>query len=306
MLLIQHNGRTLRTGADGRSFAYPCPDPAVPSLLTASAIFPDGRRAEAVGLTGGHGGSEGVAMTAAPLVDTGTNSNGCSGFDSLLNAEAQLAEDAGFEVVFVLDPSAGYRGLLSSAGTRYDVNPSWRRADASLWEAERMWIVMPDSILSRMDAHGSIANKGYQSTSGRVDWLAHLFSAATAPHEGEFRLADAVAASGLVAASSPRRRAIVLILGSHADRDDSLFTPAQAQAYLEEIGVPLHVLRVGKIRDDGWPKGDRVLTMRDFAGALEHLKERIDQQCVAWFRGDLAYDEIAANLPEGVTIAGRQ
>jgi hypothetical protein len=109
-----------------------------------------------------------------------------------------------------------------------------------------------------------------------------------------------------VAAAGPRRRAIVLILGDHADRDTSVFNPTQARAYLEEIGVPLHVLRIGRIHDDGWPEGVRALTMRDFATSLEALRLRVDQQCVAWFQGELQLDDIAHTLPEGITIAGRQ
>ncbi len=306
LLLIQHDGRSLRIQDDGRSFAYPCPDADVPNLLTASAIFPDGRRAEAVSLTGGYGGHEGVEMTAVPLEDMNPDSTGCPDLTDSPDSAFESVEVSGFEIVFVLDPNAGYRGILSSAGKRYDVNSSWRRADASLWDAERMWIVMPDSILSRMDAYGSDPEKGYRATSGKLEWLTHLFSAANVPFDSDRRLADAVATSGLVAAARPRRRAIVLILGTHADRDASVFTPPQARAYLEEIGVPLHVLRIGKVRDDGWPEGDRVLTMRDFAEALEKLKARIDQQCVAWFRGDLLLDKIAADLPEDVKIAGRR
>ena len=305
LLLIQHDGRSLRIDDDGRSFAYLCVDPAAPNLLTASAIFADGRRAEAVSLTGGYGGHEGVAMTVAPLVDQRTNTTGCAGFETLLDKKFQAFEETGFEVVFVLDPSAGYRGLLSSAGRRYDVNSSWRRADASLWDADLLWIVMPDKILSRMDAYGSNSEKGYKSTSGKLEWLLNLFTVANAPFKGDVRLADAVAASGLVAASGPRRRAIVLFLGNRADRDKGAFTPGQAQAYLKEIGVPLQVLRIGKVHDDGWPAGEKVLTMRDLANALEALKNRIDGQCMAWFRGDLQLDQIAVQLPEGITIAGR-
>ncbi len=239
LLRIQHQGRSLRIGSDGRSFAYPCPDPTVPNLLAASAIFPDGRRAEAVSLAGGYGGQERVAMTAAPLVKTDSGVTDCTFLNTIPGMTAEPVEEPGFEIVFVLDPNAGYRGILSSAGKRYDVNSSWRRADASLWDAERMWIVMPDSILSRMDAYGSDPEKGYRATSGKLEWLTHLFSAANVPFDSDLRLADAVAASGLVAAAGPRRRAIVLILGNHADRDRSTFTPAQARAYLEQIGVPL-------------------------------------------------------------------
>jgi len=305
LLLIQHNGRSLRIGDDGRSFAFPCPDPGVPNLVAASAIFPDGRRAEAVSLTGGFGGQEGVAVTAVPVVDGDPAITDCTDLIRSLDTAAEPVEEAGFEIVFVLDPNAGYRGLLRSAGGQYKGGSSWRRADASLWDADRIWIVMPDSILSRMDAFGSDSEKGYRSTSGKLEWLKHLFSAASLPFKGDLHLADAVAASGLVAAAGPRRRAIVLIIGNQTDRDASLFTPAQARAYLEEIGVPLQVLRIGKAHEDGWPEGIRVLTIRDFAEALETLKERIDQQCVAWFRGDLKLDEIADQLPDGITIAGR-
>ncbi len=306
LLLIQHDARSLRIGDDGRSFAYPCPDAAVPNLLTASAIFPDGRRAEAVSLTGGFGGHEGVAMTAVPLVDSDPETTGCTGLIGTSGTTAESLDEAGFEVVFVLDPKAGYRGLLSSAGGRILSKPTWQRADASLWDADRIWIVMPDSILSRMDAYGSGSEKGYKSSSGKLEWLRHVFSVASLPFKGGTRIADAVAASGLVAAAGPWRRSIVLILGNQTESDASLFTPAQARAYLAEIGVPLHVLRIGKVQPDGWPEGTRVLTMRDFADALETLKHEIDQQCVGWFRGELRLDEIAASLPEGLTIAGRR
>ena len=282
VLRILHNGRGLRIGEDGHSFAFPCPDPGAPDLMTASAIFTDGRRAEDVAVAGGFGSSNTATMTAVSLIADDAGNHPCQGVGAATGQRFQMVASAGFEVVFVLDPDAGYRGILGTAGTRYSAGGAWRRADASLFEAEQIWFVRPDSQLQRISAFSGDADKGMRSSNSKLDWLIHLFEVATMEFTGTRRLADAVAASGLVAASGPQRRAIVLILGNRADRDDSLFTPAQAQAYLEEIGVPLHVLRIGKVRDDGWPEGERVLTMRNLAISLEAVRARIDQQCVAW------------------------
>ena len=182
----------------------------------------------------------------------------------------------------------------------------WRRSDASLFDAEMIWFVTPDTELRRMSAFGSNLEKGYRSLSGRANWLRNLFEVGMRAHKGEIRLADAVAASGLVAAAGPRRRAIVLILGNRAERDDSLFSAEQAQAYLAEIAVPLVVIRTAKVRDDGWPTGVKVHNMQSLAKTLEALKERLDRQCIVWFHGEQNLNHIADALPQGVAIAGRR
>jgi hypothetical protein len=303
---VEHNGRRLRISEDGRSFAFPCPDAATPNLLAASSVFPDGRRAEKVAALGSFGDREGVAMTAAPLVTTNRQRASCDTVKEHLVTLPASVESSGFEVVFVLDPSAGYRGLLSSSRSRFSGGNAWRRADASLFDAERIWFVRPDDKLSRINGFAGNTRMGFESSSGKNDWLGNLFAAATLPFDDETRLADAVVASGLVAAAGPRRRAIVLVLGDRAERDASQFTPAQARNYLSEIGVPLHVLRIGKIRDDGWPLGTRTLTLPDFAKALESAKAELDRQCTVWFRGDLRLDDVARSLPPGLVVAGRE
>ena len=58
----EENGRGLLIGDDGRTFRYPCPDAGVPHLITASAVYPDGARAEAVTLAGGFGGSTDASL----------------------------------------------------------------------------------------------------------------------------------------------------------------------------------------------------------------------------------------------------
>ena len=306
VLDIDHNGRQLRMGEDGRSFSFPCIDPNAPNLLAASAVFPDGRRAEAVTLTGGFGGREGVDMTAVSLVAGNPDNHDCGALAGEFDPSAETIVKAGFEVVFVLDPNAGYRNILSSAGTRWRTGSAWRRADASLFDADKIWFVKPNAELHRINGFGSNTLKGYRSSSGKLDWLINLFGVATSPFKDDRRLADAVATSGLVAAAGPRRRAIALVLGNTADRDASIFSATQAQAYLAEIGVPLLVIRTGKLRDDGWPTGIKVHTMHAFATTLEHLKESLDQQCIVWIRGHQRLDRVAEMLPQGLEIAGRR
>jgi hypothetical protein len=131
-----------------------------------------------------------------------------------------------------------------------------------------------------------------------------LFRAAETPPEGARRIADAVAASGLVAASGPRKRAIVLILGPGELPDKSLFTQTEARAYLSEVGVPLFVFRTGVSRDDGWPKGVKVVTMFDLGKALRNIVKPVLSQQVFWFPGDRAVASFAADLPDGVVVAG--
>jgi hypothetical protein len=256
-----------------------------------------------VALSGGFGDRERVSMTAVALTtDTGEGTP-CAAANTIGGARA--AEDAPFEVVFVLDPKASYRSLFSSqAGERTLAGNSWRRAEASLWEAGRVWYVRPNRELHRIDGHSGNQKKGVRSVSGRDYWLTLLFNTAVTPFNGYTRLADAVAASGLVA-GGPRRRAIVLILGNRAERDESLFSAAAAQAYLAEIGVPLVVLRIGRIRDDGWPAGTRITSMRSFAEALEAVHEELNHQCVVWLKGDLGPDEVSRLLPDSVPMAGR-
>jgi hypothetical protein len=321
LLEITENGRGLRIREDGRSFAFPCPDPDEPHVLAASAIFSDGSRAEAVALSGGFGGSTETGLTAVALAPVGEEEEVCQKVIRSVEDGAKTADGAGFEVVFVLDPTAGYRTLMASGwhggmmpttttGTKQfdtlvqqgskgsDARPknSWKRAESAFIAAEKMWFVQPDKNLQRANGFAQ----------GKMNWLPLLFNFGSVKLDHKPHLAEAVAASGLVAAAGPRRRAVVAILGNKADREGSAFTAEQAQAYLAEVGVPFYVLRNGKRRDDGWPAGVPVKNMEAMADALELIRNDLDRQCVAWFSGSMHPNQIAASLPEGVTIAGRQ
>ncbi len=305
-LEVRENGRPLDLSADGHSFRFPCGNPREPHILDASAVFPDGRRAETVTMSSGFGTEADVDLTAVPLTDCELAPANCAALATALDEPVTVVDDAGFEVVFVLDPDAGYRGMLAGPGAKAQRGSAWSRAEASLHDAHILWFVVPDAQLHRVNGFQPSAEgrRGTTRSAGRGMWLDNLFVVATNPPKREFRLADAVAVSGLVAAAGPTRRAVILILGSTADRDASQFSPRQARAYLAEVGVSLVVLRIGKEKDDGWPRGTTINNMQAFAKALQAVKKALDCQCIAWFRGARGLADIAASLPDRIEVAG--
>ncbi len=292
-LALTLDGEALQLDARARSAAFGCSPADGARLLVASGVFPDGRRVEAVAMIGGFGDQADVALAAVPLV---ADSGAACGPDSggTWPASAERLEPGGYEVVFVLDPEAAYRPLTTHRNLTTS-RALVTKAKSKLQDAERMWFVLPNRDLFRVNGFAK----------SPPNWLGWLFTVGRTEIEGKPRIADAVAASGLVAAAGPRRRVVVLILGNKvSERDGSLFTPRQAREYLAEVGVPLVVLRHGKRRDDGWPAGLYALGQDGVAQNLDAIEEILDRQCLAWFPGELDAGRLA-DLPEGVRLAGR-
>lgn len=290
---VTEDGRVLKLLDERGTFNIPCRSPDSTQIIAASAIFPDGRRAEAVSSDFLYGEESRVAMTAVALSlgDTKKVRKQIVSDPSVLEEGAKLAERAGAQVVFVVDPETkgAFDTIYRNSGAQWGQGWTAHQVRSSLREITKLWFVLPDGRLRRVE--------------GTV-WT--FFRAAETPPEGARRIADAVAASALVAGSGPRKRAIVLILGpGELPDDESLFTPAEARAYLSEVGVPLFVFRTGVPRDDGWPKGVKVVTMFDLGKALRGVAKEVLSQTVFWFPGDRAAASIAAELPDGVEVAGR-
>ncbi|MCH7664600.1 MAG: hypothetical protein IH936_01520 [Acidobacteria bacterium] len=313
-------GSQPEIAAGGRLVRFPCPEPGQSQILVALAVFPDGRRVESVAVTGGFAEQTLVALHAVPLVSDAKIAAPCESTAAGWSEAAERVEKSGFEVVIVLDPGAAYlalrasgwdRGRLEntsastkvfdqavrSGGKSSEPKPrnSWLKSKASLFDADRLWYVAPDQGLHRVNGFGA----------GRPNWLKLLFKFGLADVPGQPRIADAVAASGLVAAAGPRRRAVVLILGNNVHkRDGSRFSPRQAREYLAEVNVPLVVLRNGKRREDGWPAGLPALNMEAMSRSLARVRELLDAQCIAWFSEKWNPSRLADTLPPGVRLAG--
>jgi hypothetical protein len=306
--------------AGGQLVRFPCPEPGQSHMLVAMAVFPDGRRVESVAVAGGFADQTSVALHAVPLVADAGLAATCETGSGVWSEAAERVEKSGFEVVIVLDPGAAYvplrtsgwdRGRLTntSASTKAfdeavrtggaDSEPkprnSWLKSKATFFDADRLWYVAPDQGLHRVNGFGA----------GRPNWLDLLFKFGLADIPDQPRIADAVAASGLVAAGGPRRRAVVLLLGNNVHkRDGSNFSPRQAREYLAEVNVPLIVLRNGKRRDDGWPAGLPAINMEVMSKSLAAVRDLLDSQCIGWFSTKWHPSQLAERLPAGIRLAG--
>ncbi len=294
---VTEDGRALKLLDDLSSFRFPCRSPDSTQIIAASAIFPDGRRAEAVTAASVFGEESRVTMTAVALSLGDTKKKRIVAEPSILGKGATLTERADAQVVFVVDPETegAIESIKNSPAAEVFYGRAWQSVDLSFTEITKLWFVLPDGRLRRVE------DRHHRRVVGGVWWM---FRVAKIPPEGERRIADAVAASGLVAASGPRKRAIVLVLGPGQQHDESLFTPAEARAYLSEVGVPLFVFRTGKVQDDGWPAGVTIITMFDLGKALRGVAKQVLSQHVVWYRGERSVAGIAADLPDGIEVAG--
>jgi hypothetical protein len=111
------------------------------------------------------------------------------------------------------------------------------------------------------------------------DWMKTLLSVLRGHKRKSPRATDAVAAAGYTLGASPRRRAVVLILGD--ERDESRLAPDGVRAYLKEIAVPLVVLRVDAARPD-WPEAVPVRNLAELARAFTDVRVMLERQVVVW------------------------
>jgi len=296
VLEVEAGGERKRVPLNSRVFGYPCAEPGESRVVTASAVFADGRRAEAVALAGESGHLFGEAPTAVSLVAASPALAPCGAVEARFGDRVRPTDRDGFEVVFVIDPNVSFRGFASSGAEESGGQSSWNDAHEAFADADGLWFVMPDSTLNRLDGF----SEGHES------WLGSFFRVRTEVQAAAPRLADAVAVAGLVAGATPSRRLVMLVLGSDAGRDSSRFTPAQTRAYLAEVGVPLVVFRTAGADADQWPAGVQVGSIAELAKAFTGVKGQLDQQCVEWFPPETRSNQIAGSLPAGIVVAGRR
>ena len=114
-------------------------------------------------------------------------------------------------------------------------------------------------------------------------------------------IASAVAIAGLTAASSSRRRAVVLVAENLADAE--LERVASVVRYLEVLRVPLYVWTLGADAAPGpWPKARHLgdlenaqRTRRALDRALSDLRSELDSQRIVWIEGRY--------LPQNISLA---
>jgi hypothetical protein len=265
-------------------------------VVSVDVIFPDARRASQTRLFGvaGFAGVTEAAMQAVPIVMAKHSQppRTLGGFP------VRGIEDAPEEVAFVVEPLAleALRGLWtrSHAEMRVPGAPLGEEVNGELADLEAMTVIIPNEHLNRFEV--------FNVPGGRDAWLPRMALGADVLEGRGMRLADAVASAGQLVAGALRKRAVVLVVsGRHPDQ--SLFSAAQAVAYLREIMVPLVVWRMEKDIAPEWPAGPRV-TSRSVWAAAKALRATLDSQRIAWVESDAAPDALHPDAP-GVLLAGR-
>ena len=108
-----------------------------------------------------------------------------------------------------------------------------------------------------------------------------------APMKEPRQWADAVAVAGVHAASSGKRRAVILLLGRETDTSRS--APAAVRRYLDRIGVPLFVWSASGPRPDvagEWGEVVDVSSRDKLEQATAQVNGVLESQRIAWLYAD--------------------
>ena len=120
------------------------------------------------------------------------------------------------------------------------------------------------------------------------------------------RVADAVTAAGLLAASWSHPRAVVVVLTGNPDA--SVLSAEQARAFLADLGVPLFVWTAASAAPDAaarWGGARPVKTLPDVRAAVRELEGAVREQRIVWVEGAHLPQSVSvsADAPKGVTVA---
>ena len=290
-----------------------------PRIITATANFPDGRRATFTRLIGDSYTEQADAFLEAVLINLEKADQDDNAVAARLLAAGwplRTLERGSFDITFVVAPHAldGIPGLTAATGRHPELFAS------PLLGAEQVNLVVADERLASIDLWSPVFTRNLR----RVEVGAGLNSLSAAAAEKEslwikrlirgtrgtdsvnrIRTADAVAAAGYDLGGSSRRRMLVLIVGADTE-DESVFSAIQARTYLTEVAVPLVVWRIGGAAAPGWPAGPVLRGPADLVAQLAALRQVLERQRVAWVRRRPDSRQVPPAPPPGVALVGRE
>ncbi len=217
--------------------------------------------------------------------------------------EVVAAEEGPAEIVIVRDESArrdltglgrtDRRALRDRARvgrvTRGEEDRGSLRYRMGLQSDLRLRFVWPHSRLERRAGYDLAIfppSEDFTWKDGGLYWLL-AYVRAPVVEEAPQRLADAVAAAGLLAAGRNRRRAVVLVLGEES-APASQFEPAAVRDFLAALRVPLVVWSTveGSGREAGpWGRPTEVSNLGRLEGAVSDLYRELERQRIVWLAG---------------------
>ncbi|HKF44622.1 MAG TPA: YCF48-related protein [Thermoanaerobaculia bacterium] len=286
---------------------------ATPQVVTADAVFPDGRRATYTRLLhGSYPEAAEASLQAVPvIVEKEIPDEDLAKTLREAGWPVRAVELGEFEVVFVVEP--GVLEPMSSFGLSNQSKP--------LGNAEQIRAILANDSLtafllydaaasdqtrvlaSDLSQYGSRAPLRLSPRNPVGSWIRGLFQApGSVPKTHRLRTSDAVAAAGYHLGGSSRRRAVVLIAGAGRE-DESTFSPEQARAYLGQTRVPLFVWRKDPGAAKEWDGGGGPLVAK-IGFNIGELRRELDRQRIVWLEGRVDPRDFRPRLPAGITIAG--
>lgn len=130
---------------------------------------------------------------------------------------------------------------------------------------------------------------------GGLYWLLTQVRTRTSPPDGQ-RLADAVAAAGMMAAGGSRPRAVLLILGPDPV-DHSGLDAETVRGYLESLRVPLVVWSLGGPAVPPWGPAEALESLTSLERATKAVRRLLDRQRILWIEG--------VHLPQRIELSAR-
>ena len=195
------------------------------------------------------------------------------------------------DVTFVMQPTAfdGVAGFLSKIP---DVPGTHQKKIGAITGSDiRVNVIVPNQLLSTYRVAGAELGRRVPVAVPSVSWS---------------RYGDAVAAAGYELGSSPRRRAVVLVLNRFDRLNASTFDAGQARAYLSEVLVPLLVWRIGPEEvGPEWPEGKVITSLNELRDAFESLVHDVERQRIAWLEGTRDLRFAGPRVSAGIGLAGR-
>lgn len=304
---VQFDGKTLEV-ADPTRFRLPAADAGQVHFLTADLGFADASWAHAEASFGGLFGDEVLTELSALPVRWTKNQRRADLSQCFRSAGAPLRlatlEQGPAEVLVVREalaeewltvkvPQAAIernQGRLDVAD--YLADPDPHRFDLTLGKDDDIRFVWPQASATAHPTYGLLTrmntSQPLNASDGGLLWL--LTRAVPSRPAGAPLLADAVAVAGLLAASSERRRAVVLVLGDAEPADASQTSAADVVAYLEKLRVPLHVWTTTGAIATSWGAARPIHRLSQLEKAVGALAEDLATQRIAWLESGAAAD----------------
>lgn len=309
------DGQPLTATAGGR-YRLPPHDARYPHVLEARVEFAGGLIANAEMAFGGQlGTAVSTELTAVPLSHKRRRTlPAVSDLGGLLTAAEEPAEvvavdAAGGELVVVIDQGA-HLGLGGLGLLMHNAPVTVRKHAEHLKPDERVRILSTaPARLATVEVPFELfpISQPFTSADGPIDNLITHVKVPASAATG--RISDAVAVAAVAAAAGGRPRAVVLVVGREYP-DGSRFSAKEVLAFLDVLGVPLHVWSTGRIErgrrsEDRvplshatpWGRARDISSLARLRDAVAALRRSLDSQFTAWIKGD--------HLPQEILVSSR-